>query len=116
MNCQHCRTELYPEDLATAPLCDLCHAANVQQQIRAAAIDASEQYKDSQAYRASALRKRIHDEAEAARAELAAQGISWINGKPLPHAEVTPAGLNYLLPGVEPIHTTPPTEGQARLL
>ena len=54
-------------------------------------IEANEEHNDSRAYKASALRKRIH-------------------------AEVTPAGLNYLLPGVEPIHTTPPTEGQARLL
>ena len=67
MNCQHCRTTLYADDLATAPLCDLCHAE--QQRLAAAQ-----------------------------------------------HAEVTPAGLNYLLPGVDPIHTTPPTEGQARLL
>ena len=74
---------------------------SVQQQIRTAVIEANEEHKDSRAYKASALRHRIHTEAEILRAQ---------------HAEVTPAGLNYLLPGVEPIHTTPPTEGQARLL
>ena len=89
--CIHCGTLLHPDD--PAPFCD--HCATVEE-------EASAQYEAAR----EAMRQQIR----------AAQGISWINGKPLPPAEVTPAGLNYLLPGVDPIHTTPPTEGQARLL
>jgi putative protein kinase ArgK-like GTPase of G3E family len=46
---------------------------SVQEQIRAAVREHSADYLDSRAYKASQLRKRIHEEAEAARAQLRAE-------------------------------------------
>lgn len=93
MTCIRCGTTLYDTD--PAPLCDLC------QQIEQ---EASAQYE--------AERDAMRRQAERARLSLSPAPAP----APAPHTELTPAGVAYLLPGIEPVHHATQPPGQARLL
>lgn len=72
-----------------APLCDLCHTAQQKQQ-------------------------RLDRALEVMRQPMIVDGEEWVST--VPPTELTPAGLNYLLPGLQPIHETEQVAQQPRLI
>ena len=93
MTCIRCGTTLFDTD--PAPHCDLC--LQIEEEVSA-------QYE--------AERDAMRRQAERARLSLSPAPAP----APAPHTELTPAGVAYLLPGIEPVHQATQPPGQARLL